>query len=139
MIWQKGLHHVRFGEDWETSRGGRTSLSDEPVTLQLFAPTSVRDFNVPSTSRFSDSLAGDIPRRCPIFLQLPLQNFTVGIGNPFVPQAGFGRARVSPLVHLFFQDTWHVHPRFVVDYGLGWTYDAPLNYDLPKPATWRRC
>jgi len=26
-----------------------------------------------------------------------------------------------------------VQPRFVVDYGLGWTYDAPLNCDLRKP------
>jgi Carboxypeptidase regulatory-like domain len=133
VSWQKGLHHVRFGGDWETSRGGRTSLSDEPVSLQLFAPTSVRDFNN------SQSPGSQIPLPAafltlPDILQLPLQNFTVGIGNPFVPQAGFRKARVSPLVHLFVQDTWHVHPRFVVDYGLGWTYDAPLNYDLGKPS-----
>jgi hypothetical protein len=34
----------------------------------------------------------------------------------------------------FFEETWRLHPRFVVNYGLGWTYDAPLNYDLHKPA-----
>jgi hypothetical protein len=66
-------------------------------------------------------------------LQLPLENFTVGIGDPFVPQVGFGKARVAPLVHLFIQDTWHLRPRLVVDYGMAWTYDAPLNYDLTKP------
>ena len=66
-------------------------------------------------------------------LRLPLENFTVGVGDPFVPQAGFGKARVAPLVHLFVQDTWHLRPRFVVDYGMAWTYDAPLNYDLTKP------
>src|SRR4030095_7208175 len=49
-------------------------------------------------------------------LQLPLENFTVGIGDPFVPQAGFGKSRVAPLIHLFFQDTWHLRPRLVVDY-----------------------
>ena len=35
---------------------------------------------------------------------------------------------------LFYEDTWRLHPRFVLNYGLGWTYDAPLNYDLAKPA-----
>ena len=133
VSWQKGLHHIRFGGDWETSRGGRTNLGDEPVTMNLFSPQEVRDFNTLQSP--------DLQIRMPAtflalqeILQLPLQSFTVGIGDPFVPQAGFGEARVSPLVHLFYQDTWRLHPRFVVDYGLGWTYDAPLNYDLRKPA-----
>ena len=38
------------------------------------------------------------------------------------------------MIHLYYADTWRVHPRFVLNYGLGWTYDAPLNYDLHKPA-----
>ena len=45
VSWQKGLHHMRFGGDWETSRGGRTSFGDEPVTMNLFSPQTVRDFN----------------------------------------------------------------------------------------------
>ena len=49
------------------------------------------------------------------------------------PRQVFGKVRVAPLVHLFFQDTWHLRPRLVVDYGMAWTYDAPLNYDLTKP------
>ena len=132
LSWQKGVHRLRFGGDWETSRGGGIVVGDAPVTLQLFSPTSVRDFNLqlPATSQIplpaTFLTVSDI-------LQLPLQNFSVGIGDPFVPQAGFGRVRVSPLVHLFFQDTWHPHPRFTIDYGLGWTFDAPLNYDLAKP------
>jgi hypothetical protein len=119
VSWQKGLHHIRFGGDWETSRGGRTSFGDEPVTLNLFSPQDVRDFNA---------------LQPPDILQLPLQNFSVGIGDPFVPQAGFRNARVWPLVHLFYEDTWRLRPQLVVNYGLGWTYDAPLNYDLHKPA-----
>jgi hypothetical protein len=133
VSWQKGLHHIRLGGDWETTRGGRTDLGDQPVTMALFSPKNVRDFN----SLQPPDLQIPLPTTfltLPDILQLPLQNFSVGIGDPFVPQAGFGNARVSPLVHLFYQDTWHVHPRFVVDYGLGWTYDAPLNYDLSKPA-----
>jgi hypothetical protein len=132
VSWQKGLHHLRFGGDWETSRGGRTNLNDEPVTMGLFSPQTVRDFNAQQPPESQIPLPATF-LTLPDILQLPLQNFTLGIGDPFVPQAGFGRARVSPLVHLFYQDTWHLHPRFVLDYGLGWAYDAPLNYDLSKP------
>lgn len=133
VSWQKGLHHIRFGGDWETSRGGRNNLNDQPVTMTLFSPENVRDFNILQPSNLQIPLPATFLTLQDI-LQLPLQNFTVGIGDPFVPQTGFGNARVSPLVHLFYQDTWHLHPRFVVNYGIGWTYDAPLNYDLRKPA-----
>src|SRR5215472_9941587 len=131
--WQRSPHHIRFGGDWETTRGGQTGIGDEPVTLNLFAPTSVRVFNSQQPPDSQIPLPATF-LTVPDILQLPMQNFTTGIGNPFVPQAGFGRARVSPLVHLFFQDTWRMGPRFVLDYGLGWTFDTPLNYDLPKPA-----
>lgn len=131
--WQKGLHHFRFGGDWETSRGGRTNFNDEPLTMFVYSPSEVADFNAQQPANSQIPLPATFLTLQDI-LQLPLLNFSVGIGDPFVPQAGFGRARVSPLIHLFYQDTWRVHPRLVLDYGLGWTYDAPLNYDLSKPA-----
>jgi hypothetical protein len=133
VSWQKGLHHIRLGGDWETSRGGRTSFGDEPVSLNLFSPQDVRDFNALQPADLQIPLPASF-LTLPEILQLPLQNFSVGIGDPFVPQAGFGNARVWPLVHLFYEDTWRLHPRLVANYGLGWTYDAPLNYDLHKPA-----
>jgi hypothetical protein len=133
VSWQKALHQIRFGGDWETSRGGRTSFGDEPVTMNLFSPQDVRDFNALQPPDLQIPLPATF-LTLPDILQLPLQNFSVGIGDPFVPQAGFGNARVWPLVHLFYEDTWRLHPRLVVNYGLGWTYDAPLNYDLHKPA-----
>ena len=84
VSWQHGLHHFRFGGDWETSRGGRTNLNDEPVTMTLFSPETVREFN---TQQPPDS---QIPLPATFLtlqdiLQLPLQSFTVGIGDPFVP------------------------------------------------------
>jgi hypothetical protein len=133
VSWQRSPHHIRFGGDWETTRGGHTGIGDEPLTLNLFAPTSVRDFNSQQPPDSQIPLPATF-LTVPDILQLPMQNFTTGIGDSFVPQAGFGRARISTLVHLFFQDTWRLHPRLVVDYGLAWTVDSPLNYDLPKPA-----
>ncbi len=133
VSWERSLHHIRFGGDWETTRGGHTGIGDEPLTLNLFAPTSVRDFNSQQPPDSQIPLPATF-LTVPDILGLPMQNFTTGIGDPFVPQAGFGRARISTLVHLFFQDTWRLHPKLVVDYGLGWTFDSPLNYDLAKPA-----
>ncbi len=132
FTWQKGMHRLKFGGDWETARGGRTDIADQPVTMTLFSPETVRAFNALRPPSLQIPLPASFPTLADI-LQLPLQNFTVGIGDPHVPQAGFGNARVAPLVYLYAQDTWHLRPRFVVNYGLGWTYDAALNYDLNKP------
>jgi len=133
FTWQKGAHGIQFGGDWETARGGRTDIADQPVTMTLFSPQTVRSFNALQPPSLQIPLPATFLTLADI-LQLPLQNFTVGIGDPRVPQAGFGNVRVAPLVYLFAQDTWHLRPRFVLNYGLGWTYDAPLNYDLHKPA-----
>lgn len=133
VSWQAGLHHIRFGGDRETSRGGRTNLDDEPVTMAVYSPSEVGDFNAQQPAGSQIPLPATF-LTLPELLQLPLQNFSVGIGNPFVPQAGFGKSRVSPLIHVFYEDSWRLHPRFVLNYGLGWTHDAPLNYDLRKPA-----
>ena len=133
FTWQKSAHRMQFGGDWETARGGRTDIADQPVTMTLFSPQSVRTFNALQPPNLQIPLPATFLTLSDI-LQLPLQNFTVGIGDPQVPQVGFGKVRVAPLVYLFFQDTWQLHPRFIVNYGLGWTYDAPLNYDLHKPA-----
>ena len=102
--------------------------------MNLFAPTTVRDFNSQQQPPDSQIPLPETFLTLPDILQLPLLNFASGIGDPFVPQARFGRARISQLIHLFLQDTWRLHSTFVLDYGLGWTFDSPLNYDLAKPA-----
>jgi Carboxypeptidase regulatory-like domain len=133
VAWQAGQHYVRFGGDWEITRGGRTDTGDQPVSMDLFAPKDVRNYNVflPPSQRIP------LPPTfltLPDILDLPVKDFSVGIGDPYVPQRGFGRTRISPLAHLFIQDKWHLSPSFTLSYGLGWSFDAPLNYDLAKPA-----
>ena len=133
LAWQKGEHNVRFGGDWEITRGGRTDTGDQPVTMDLFAPKDVEKLQrlSPPSQRIPLPISF---LTLPDILELPVKDFTVGIGDPFVPQQGFGRTRISPLAHLFIQDKWHLYPSFTLSYGLGWHFDAPLNYDLAKPA-----
>src|SRR5215469_9446330 len=77
LSWQKDLHQIRFGGDWETSRGGGILINDEPVSLRLFSPTSVRDFNSQQPANSQISLPATFLTVSEI-LQLPLQNFKIG-------------------------------------------------------------
>lgn len=132
--WQRGSHRIRFGGDWEWSRGGSVNTSDEPVNITLYSPQQVRDFNaLPSTPPSAQIPLPSSFLTLDDILRLPVQAFVVGIGDPQVPQAGFGRTRVASLLHLFVHDAWQLHSRFTLNYGLGWTYDGARNYDLRKP------
>lgn len=124
VSWQIGAHRVRFGVDWEYNRGGSITTDNEPATLTLFSPQRTRVANIPIPSEF---------RTINDFLQLPLQSVTVGIGDARVPQADGSLVRSWHTLRLFFQDAWRIKSRFTINYGLGWSIDRNLNYDLKKP------
>ncbi|MEP7273697.1 MAG: carboxypeptidase-like regulatory domain-containing protein, partial [Acidobacteriota bacterium] len=124
VTWQRAAHRVRFGVDWEHHRGGSSALLNEPATLTVYSPQRARQAGIPLPLAF---------RTLADILQLPLQSVTVGIGDIRVPQANGSLVRTWNTVRLFFQDTWRLHPRLTVNYGLGWNVDRNLNYDLTKP------
>jgi hypothetical protein len=126
MAWHRGAHRVRFGADWEHNRGGSLAWDNEPATISLFSPEEVRRFNtsipLPAAFRTLDDV-----------LQLPLQTVTVGIGDPRVPQANGSRVRSWNALWLYFQNKWRLREKLTVNYGLGWSFDGNLNFDLTKP------
>jgi hypothetical protein len=134
IAWQRGTHRVRFGVDWEHNRGGPLSYANEPVTLTLFSPDQVRTYNkspqTPADLRIplpaSFNTLNDI-------LQLPLQSITVGIGDPHVPQENGSLVPTWYTARLYVQDTWRLHERLTLNYGLAWNVDRYKNYDLSKP------
>lgn len=134
MAWQQGAHRARFGAEWEHDRGGALAWTNDPVSMTLFTPDQVRTYNAASQT--------PADRRIPLptsfstlddILQLPLQSVTVGIGDPRVPQANGTLVRTWNTVRLYFQDTWRVSARLIINYGLAWNVDRFKNYDLKKP------
>jgi len=134
VTWQRGTHRARLGVDWEHNRGGLLQWLNEPATLTLFSPDQVRAYNaLPQTA---PALRIPLPASFQTvndILQLPLQSVTLAVGDPHVQQANGGLVRNWNTFRLFFQDTWRVRQRLTLNYGLGWSIDRNLNYDLQKP------
>ena len=125
VTWQHGRHRIRFGVDWEHHRGGNTVWQNVPASITLFSPQQARENNLPVPASFNS--VDDL-------LRLPLQSFTVAVGDPRVPEEGGGTVRNWNTSSLYFQDTWRISERLTANFGLAWSVDRDLNYDLRKPA-----
>ncbi len=132
ITWQRGAHRARFGVDWEHHRGGNVVWSNEPATITLFSPDEVRTYNAPAPPDRRIPLPASF-RTVDDILRLPLQTVTVDVGSPLVPQENGGLVRRWDTLRLYLQDAWRHGQRLTLNYGLAWTFDHPLNYDLRKP------
>lgn len=124
ITWQRSTHRVRIGAEWEYNRSDSLGWPNEPATLTLYSPAQARQNNLPLPAAF---------RTIDDILRLPLRSVTVSVGDPRVPQADGGSVRHWPTARLFVQDAWRVRPGLTANYGLGWSMDRNLNYDLRKP------
>jgi hypothetical protein len=124
LMWQRGNRRTVVGVDWEHNRGGPLDWRHEPATLTLFSPSQARQarISVPAEYRTLEDI-----------LSLPLRTVSVAVGDARLPQANGDFTRLWNTFRLYFQETWRVEPRLVMNYGLAWNLDRNLNYDLTLP------
>src|SRR5262249_4107974 len=95
-----------------------------PDEVRTYNEQAAPDMRIPLPAAF---------RTLDDILQLPLQTVTVGIGDPHIPQENGGTSRTWNTLRFWGQDAWRLNRRLTLNYGVGWTMDGGLNYDLHKP------
>jgi hypothetical protein len=136
---QKGTHSIKFGGYWEYQKGTGSYAYANPAAIELWSPGLVQAYNQKITSEGYGADQIKLPSSFDTManlLRLPVDEFTIGVGNPTQPPLyQRGNADHDNLFHVYAEDTWKIHPRFSLNYGLAWSYESnALNFDLTKPA-----
>jgi hypothetical protein len=134
LTWQRGAHRMRFGFEWEHSHVSAYSTATNPAAMTLYSPDSVRKFNAQAPAGQQIPLPASFTTIDDI-LRLPLQSFSVSVGDSHCILPNFGCVNLRDRWHFYWQDTWRIHPRVTLNYGLAYLYETGLrlNYDLSKP------
>ncbi len=135
---QKGTHSIKFGGYWEYQKGTGSYAYANPASTELWSPELVQAFNQKISAQGFGNYQVPVPstfNTLSDILKLPMEGFTIGVGNPTQPPLyNRGNADHDNLFHFYGEDTWKIHPRFSLNYGLAWSYESnALNHDLTKP------
>jgi hypothetical protein len=136
---QKRTHTIKFGGYWEYQKGTGSYAYAQPAAMELWSPGLVQAFNQKIAAEGYGSHQISIPssfNTVADLLKLPVDAFTIGVGNPTQPPL-YQRSQADHdnLFHFYAEDTWKIRPRFSLNYGLAWSYESnALNHDLTKSA-----
>ena len=122
---QKGRHALKYGFMMERIRGRGSWQYRYPASISLYSPAEARAAGIPIPSSFStrDDL-----------LQLPVQSFVFGVGNPQQPPYHPDAASINHRVRFYFGDSWKLSKSLTVNFALAYSFEDNLvNGDLPKP------
>jgi hypothetical protein len=136
---QKGTHSLKYGGYWEYQKGTGSYAYADPAALELWSPELVQSFNQKIAGEGYGAYQIPIPstfNTISDLLRLPVDAFTIGIGNPTQPPLfQRGDADHDNQFHFYGEDTWKIRPRFSLNFGLAWSYESnALNFDLTKPS-----
>jgi hypothetical protein len=136
---QKGTHSIKYGGYWEYQKGTGSYAYADPAAMELWSPELVQSYNQKITGEGYGPDQISIPssfNTMAELLRLPVDAFTIGIGNPTQPPLfQRGNANHDNQFHFYGEDAWKIRPRFSLNYGLAWSYESnALNFDLTKPA-----
>jgi hypothetical protein len=131
VTWVSGNHTMKYGVDINSISGQATFELNFPALFN-FSSQSLGPFvNVGGLA--CDSPALPVPSRCPQIT--PVQAY--GLGFPSVYLQGFGDPRSTlsnKPVAFFGQDTWKIHPRFTLNFGVRYDYEFTEQFP-PTPFT----
>jgi hypothetical protein len=133
LVWQKDSHGLRFGFDWEHTKGSAQSLNQEPATINLYSPREVRQYRTLAPAAEPITLPASFLTLTDI-LRLPLRSFQTSVGPGALVMRGFRKHRFLDAYRLFASDTWRLGQQLTVNFGLGWSYEPnSFRADLTKP------
>ncbi len=118
LSWVKGNHTMKFGADFNWVSG-----------------VANFELNFPALFNFSQQACGGLITGCTGPALTPIQAY--GLGFPSVFIQGFGDPSSSlknKPVAFFAQDTWKIHRRFTLNYGVRYDYEFTEQY-APSPFT----
>jgi outer membrane receptor protein involved in Fe transport len=133
LVWEKDSHRMRFGFDWEHTKGSAQSLNQEPATINLYSPREVRQYRTLAPAAEPISLPASFLTLNDI-LRLPLRSFQTSVGPGALVARGFQKHRFLDSYRLFASDTWRLGQQLTVNFGVGWSYEPnSFRADLTKP------
>ena len=143
VAWAKGAHNLKFGASYrpvnyrvinELWFSGEWNFSSGVFPLILGVPAADRTALVVFNRSLGNNPDGTrrVPDNGPVLANFSsIQAFNFGL--PFLFRQGFGNPEWKDWAHYlgtFAQDSWKVTPRFTLDFGVRYDYDAepePLN------------
>jgi len=136
LTWVKGEHRMRFGGEFEYAPGTGFWGFCDPACTVAFAPEFIRGLAPAATI---GALFQGLPttiRTGTDLLSLPFAGGAVGVGDPGQPPPyNLDKAKVNRRLRVYAQDTWRVHDRLTINYGVAWNFESTLvNRDLDKPS-----
>lgn len=119
VSWNVGSHSIRFGGNYErTAISGQFAFA-KPARIRVYGPA----FTGATLATEED------------FLNAPVRDISMGIGSDILPFDNPGGATINHRTQLYVNDSWKLHPRFTLNYGVAYRYDSNLyNSELPRPS-----
>src|ERR1700686_4833059 len=125
LTYVRGAHTFHFGFNEEHTRiNGQFAYSKPIARVRLFSRAISSNASVPAV------LATEAD-----FLNAPVRNVAMGIGNDTLPFNTKGPYTRNLRSQFYGNDTWKLTRNFTLNYGLGYRYDNNLyNVDQGRPA-----